>query len=666
MNGPAGQTWTVTAVTGLYTMGSPAPPAGPIPILVGATMTEGPAGTYTLMGKHIDAIGYTITVNNGLGTSLSIGNTCEYPNPVITGLPAQVCAGSPVITLTGNPNDANIISQSFTVNGVAATQFNPSTPGSYTIGYTVDGGVPKAFSPTDPGCVQTVTQQVTVTPGVNGTISGANATICAGQAGTVGVNLAGTPNFNGRFSITTISGTGTNTPSFGWVATVNGPSSVNIPAGNLTNTSSNITIYRIAWEDATALRDANNCPIISPLTGFMDITVHPTPTLMATRVNAAGDICPGTLVQFNVSNPNLIPGSVFNWTAVGADASVLGGANNVAFGNNAVSTTLGLTCPVNAAINPITFTFTPVGPGPQNCFGAASTQQVNVRDVVAPNLTGVLPGGNLGNTCVANAPAPPTTTAIRLLYNDNCTAQASLAVTGPVTTTTGTCNWTRTYTYTISDACGNSTTANVIYTGNDTQAPTWTTTVGSLNTTIECTNNGIAFVAQLMAAQNMAPTATDNCATAGTLNTNRVKTAGVFAQSNPGTCTVAGTYTNTFVTNDGCGNSSAVFTQVITIVDNTPPTLSSPAPQTLDVGNSVNCQVALPDYRGLVTATDCSAVTLTQSPAIGTTIVGGPGPGPVGGSQIVTITATDACGNVSTRNITVNLYRQHAANSEMS
>jgi hypothetical protein len=290
---------------------------------------------------------------------------------------------------------------------------------------------------------------------------------------------------------------------------------------------------------------------VNPLTGTHDIVVYPVPNLTATRVNAAGDICPGTAVVFNVANPNLVLNSLFNWTAVGANAVTLGSGTNVAFGNGAVNTALGLTCPINPAINPITFTFTPVGPGPLGCVGTPVTVQVNVRDIVAPNLVGVLPGGNLGNTCLAAVTAAPTTAAIRALYNDNCTAQASLGVTQNATITTGTnCNWMVTYPFVVTDACGNTSAANVVYTGADTQVPTWTTVVGSLNTTIQCTNNAAAFAAQLAAAQAFVPVATDNCATLATLTANRVKLAGAFAQSVAGPCITSGTYTNTFTTND--------------------------------------------------------------------------------------------------------------------
>ena len=176
-------------------------------------MTEGPAGVYNLTGKHIDAIGYSITVNNGLGTSLSIGNTCEYPNTVITGLAPAICANNTPITLTGTPGDANIASQSFTINGAPAAQFTPSIPGIYTIGYTVNGGAPKAFGANDPGCTQTVTQSVSVITSVTGTILGnSNTTICAGQSSDINLSLSGAPNFTVVFNIAVQSGSGIATP----------------------------------------------------------------------------------------------------------------------------------------------------------------------------------------------------------------------------------------------------------------------------------------------------------------------------------------------------------------------------------------------------------------------------------------------------------------------
>ncbi|HLO55670.1 MAG TPA: PKD-like domain-containing protein, partial [Saprospiraceae bacterium] len=162
VNAPAGQTWTVSAVSGLFTTTSPAPPAAPIAITVGTVLTAS-GGTYTLNGRHIDALGYTLSVTNNRGTTLTIGNSCSYPSPIISSPAAAVCLGTPY-PLTGVPGDANIVSASFTVNGVAATTFNPTATGTYTIVYTVNGGIPKAFGPNDPGCIQSITQLVEVNP----------------------------------------------------------------------------------------------------------------------------------------------------------------------------------------------------------------------------------------------------------------------------------------------------------------------------------------------------------------------------------------------------------------------------------------------------------------------------------------------------------------------
>ncbi|MBU6341658.1 MAG: HYR domain-containing protein, partial [Bacteroidetes bacterium] len=164
VNAPANQSWTVTAVNGLYLGNSPAPPASPIAIPLGTPLTYIGSNTYQIKGIHVDAIGYSITVSNGQGTSLSIGNTCAYPNPsFIPNLDVPFCLYSNPITLSGNPGDNNILSQNFTINGVSSAIFNPGAGlGAYTLIYTVNGGSPKAFGPNDPGCIQSIEKVVNV------------------------------------------------------------------------------------------------------------------------------------------------------------------------------------------------------------------------------------------------------------------------------------------------------------------------------------------------------------------------------------------------------------------------------------------------------------------------------------------------------------------------
>lgn len=173
VNGPAGDSWTVVSAPGLYQAGSPAPPAAPLPILAGTALTEGPAGVYTLSGVHVDALGYSISVTNG-STTLSISNTCYYPNPSLSGLSAQYCSqdGVQVATVTADLGDASgtatvenilfeLIRQSD--NAVVSSQsglsdtfnFDPSAlpDGQYTLRATFDADYNAAIHP---GCVQEV------------------------------------------------------------------------------------------------------------------------------------------------------------------------------------------------------------------------------------------------------------------------------------------------------------------------------------------------------------------------------------------------------------------------------------------------------------------------------------------------------------------------------
>ena len=86
----SGETWVVTAVSGFYQ--NPTAPIFPpvanvggpyaqVPYALGTVMRETPIGggrsRYSLQGIHVDAIGYSITVDNGL-QDLVMGHTCNY------------------------------------------------------------------------------------------------------------------------------------------------------------------------------------------------------------------------------------------------------------------------------------------------------------------------------------------------------------------------------------------------------------------------------------------------------------------------------------------------------------------------------------------------------------------------------------------------------------
>ncbi|MFZ2898090.1 MAG: hypothetical protein WA004_05680 [Saprospiraceae bacterium] len=168
---PTGQTWTVVTAPGLYQTASPAPPAAPLPVAAGTPLVETPAGSgiYLLTGKHVDALGYSISVTNG-SVTLSTSNTCYYPNPAFSGLNAVYCSqdGPQVVTLTAQLGDGSgpapvedilfeLIRQSdnavvATQSGVATTfNFDPSTlaQGLYTLRATFDAAG-------TPGCAQAI------------------------------------------------------------------------------------------------------------------------------------------------------------------------------------------------------------------------------------------------------------------------------------------------------------------------------------------------------------------------------------------------------------------------------------------------------------------------------------------------------------------------------
>jgi hypothetical protein len=192
----AGQTWTLTANTGLFSSTSPAPPAAPVALPLGLALVPGSNdgldndgdGTtdeademvfYTLKGIHVDGKGYTVTVKNAAGQSLTISNKCYYPTPIFTNLDDPFCLyTAPFVIQVGENYGASGTVTSLTVNGVATNIFDAAAlgAGSHKIvatfdagdaqpfitvnGVTVEGSEAEALA--DPGCQQMIMQFVQV------------------------------------------------------------------------------------------------------------------------------------------------------------------------------------------------------------------------------------------------------------------------------------------------------------------------------------------------------------------------------------------------------------------------------------------------------------------------------------------------------------------------
>ncbi|URC12128.1 gliding motility-associated C-terminal domain-containing protein [Flavobacterium sp. B183] len=262
------------------------------------------------------------------------------------------------------------------------------------------------------------------------------------------------------------------------------------------------------------------------------------------------------------------------------------------------------------------------------------TQTITIQDTTAPTWT-TAPAA-LDVTLQCSDTAGLTTAQVNApVATDNCGGTVTYTkVSGQFQG--GNCGSTGTYTntWTANDVCNNTSTVfTQVITVQDTAIPTWITQAGTLDTTLQCSD-----AAGLTAAQNQAPTATANCSTV-----TYTKTSGQFVAS--ASCSNAGTYTNTWVAVDNCGNTSGTFTQVITIEDTTAPTWTT-APAALDV--TLECS----DTAGLTTAqanapvaTDNCGGTVSYTKVSGAFVAGNC---VNSGTYTNTWTATDVCTNVST------------------
>ena len=266
---------------------------------------------------------------------------------------------------------------------------------------------------------------------------------------------------------------------------------------------------------------------------------------------------------------------------------------------------------------------------------ATTTQTIHIDDTTPPSVTGTIPPTTIEGCTAIEVPAAVNTVtaleALGLTISDTCTADAGLTVTS-ADASAGTCPVVITRTYTISDACGNSTTVTQTISIDDTTPPAITCPGPYYQNANP--NTCIAFPVNFGTA-----TVTDNCSTYTVTND-------APAQFPVGVTTITWTAT------DACGNISTCE-QYVTIYDIQPPVIDCTTTVINATVGPGQCDVAV----GLITPTyteNCNAngsptVTVTRSdglPAsanfpVGTTTVGW--------------TVTDIYNNFSTCTQTVNV-----------
>ncbi|WP_143097909.1 gliding motility-associated C-terminal domain-containing protein [Chitinophaga sp. CF118] len=178
-------------------------------------------------------------------------------------------------------------------------------------------------------------------------------------------------------------------------------------------------------------------------------------------------------------------------------------------------------------------------------------------------------------------------------------------------------------TWTATDRCGLTTSAQQTITVVDKTAPVFTTSAPA-NVTVNCD--------AVPAAVNL--TAKDDCAGLMTVAPTEVRV------DQPGACTSNYQLIRTWVVSDACGNQSLTLKQTITVRDLTPPVFTATQPANI----SVDCD-KIPAKTDLTATDNCTPGTITVTPVDSIATIAG------ACAQNYRIirkwTATDMCGNTT-------------------
>jgi hypothetical protein len=545
-------------------------------------------GTYTIHWKFDDGNGNILVATQ----TVVVKDVTAPVVPVLATVTGECSATVPVPTTTDNCSG--------TVTGTTTDALSYSAQGTYTIHWSFDDGN---------GNISVATQTVVVKD-VTAPVVPVLATITGECSATATVPTT-TDNCSG-----TVTGTTTDGLSYSAQGTYTIHWSFDDGNGNIS-----VATQTVVVKDVTA----PVVPVLATITGECSATA----TVPTTTDNCAGTVTGTTTDPLTYSTQGT---HTIHWTFDDGN------------GNTSTATQTVIVKDVTAPVVPVLATVTgecsataPVPTTTDNCAGTVTgttTDPVSYSAQGTYTIHWIFNDGN-GNTSTATqtvivkdvtkpilSAAPSNVTvecnavpvAAILTATDNCSA-ATVVMTE--TRANGNCsgNYILTRTWTASDANGNSCSKTQVITVQDTQKPILS--AAPANVTVEC--NAVPAAATL--------TATDNCSTP-VVTYNEVRTYGLCAGNY--------TLTRTWTATDACGNSCSK-TQVITVRDTQAPILSA-APANV----TVECN-AVP-AAAILTATDnCT------TPVVGYTEVRTNGNCSGNYTLTRTWTATDACGNTSSK-----------------
>ncbi|WBX74745.1 gliding motility-associated C-terminal domain-containing protein [Tenacibaculum pacificus] len=245
---------------------------------------------------------------------------------------------------------------------------------------------------------------------------------------------------------------------------------------------------------------------------------------------------------------------------------------------------------------------------------------------------------------------------ITISTDTNCTFDVSVIVTGDVTDesdncdttldatftdveTAGSCDGSKviTRTWSLSDACGNTTTKDQVITIEDTIKPTFTVPSDiTISTDTNCT-----FDVSVIATGDVTDES-DNCDTTLDATFTDVETAG--------SCDGSKVITRTWSLSDACGNTTTKD-QTITIEDTIKPTFT--VPSDITISTDTNCTF---DVSVIVTG-DVTDESDNCDTTLDATFTDVETAGSCDGSKVITRTwsLSDACGNTTTKDQTITI-----------